>query len=211
MRYLAIILAVLTLGGCASLTAFPPRYLDATIEISALTSYLMPDVAVQCQDVKCRNQYIDAAVRATDLSYAGWKQSFWSENTGMNLASSLVTMVLGGLGGLGVGGATVVPYLAAGAAGIAGGQAAFSKAALGEKSILPLTMAMDAGREQVLASLVECEMATIKVCPMLVALHLVEEYYQIGTIPGGLSDITTKAAESKMKARATIRGFQGER
>ncbi len=79
MRYLVILLTIIMLSGCASLTAFPPRYLDTTLEISALTQYLMPDIAVQCQDMKCTNQYIDAAVRATDLRYAGWKQSFWTE------------------------------------------------------------------------------------------------------------------------------------
>ena len=209
MKYLVIVLAIVMLSGCASLTAFPPRYLDASLEIAVLQPYLLPDVAVQCRDTVCRNQWIDAAVRATDLSYAGWKQSFWSENTGMNLGSSLLTMALGGLGGLGVGGATVVPYLAAGAAGVAGGMAAFSKAALGEKAILPLTMAMDAGRENIVADLIECEMSSMDVCPMLLALHLVEAYYQVGSVPGGLGDIVTRAMESKVQARQRLRIMRG--
>ncbi len=103
-RLLVVGCMILALSGCSTLTAYPPRAMDTALELSALSAFLLPDVAVTCKDVGCRNQFINAHVRATDLNYGDWKKSIWSESSTMNLGTSLVTMLLGGLGGLGVGG-----------------------------------------------------------------------------------------------------------
>ncbi len=203
-----IVLALLS-GCAASMSGYPPRAIPTNIEVEALIPYLMSDAAVKCRDVECRNQFIDASVRAIDLNYGDWKASLWQENTSLNLWSTIGTMVLSGAASM-VGG-PAAGYMAGGVAALAGGTAAFRSTVLGDKGALPLIMSMDSYRENVVVNLIECEMSTIENCGMLIAMHLVEDLYQTGSIPGGLSDIVTQATVVKAQARARTRAVRGLR
>jgi hypothetical protein len=198
-RWVIVGLALVLLAGCSTMNAYPPRAVPASAEVLALTLYMQSDTAVKCQDVECRNLWVRASVRSIDLYYGDWVAEIWKENSNLNLFSSIATMLLGYAGSFIAGPAS--PYLAAGTTAISGSSAAFSKSVMGDKGALPLIMTMNGSRENIIADLIECTMSSIEVCPMIVAMHKVEELYQTGSVPGGLSTIVEKATETKTQVR----------
>lgn len=212
MWFLLWCIAPFVLTNCASLTAYPERSIDPQAEIQALEHYLQPSAITRYESDKdqdrnglsrqaWRNAVVNARIRAIDLHFNAFQQGLFQEGIGLGIATDWSVLALNVAGTLTGGVANV---LAAASAGVVGARAAFDKNAFFEKSMLALLTTMVAKRKDVLVRIREGLTKSLDEYPLTLALHDLESYYQVGTIPGAILEVAEAAGATAKKADARL-------
>jgi hypothetical protein len=99
-------------------------------------------------------------------------------------------------------------YLAAVAAGLVGGQAAFQKNALFDKTLPALMAQMAASRQTILVTIRKGEAQGTEDYPLDQGLNDINQYENAGTIPGAISGITSNAGAQLQQATDRLNSIQ---
>jgi hypothetical protein len=204
-----MILAVISVSGCtASLKAYPERSYDPEGELKAMALYLSQDAITKytatdnlARNGMTRRQWrdavINARIRAIDLHFGFFQQALFQQGVGSSIATDWTTLGLGGAGAVFAGSAQVLSAISA---VVVGGKSSFDKNAYFDKSMPALLTAMVAGRKQVLVRIREGLTKDIDQYPMELALNDLDSYYNVGSIPGALMEVSESAGKLSQEA-----------
>lgn len=189
------------LGGCAGLSQFPvastnyeedikdldPNYNDALTEIQ--------DAAGNpTKQAQIRNEEIDRRLRVIDLHFADFEKGLARENVGADFLVGVTEVGVGAAGALVA--ETVSQILSAVSGGLAGTRAAYTKAALFDKTLSALLGQMIAGRKTVLTRILDGRKLRIDQYPLSAAVQDLEAYAFAGSLPGA---VVGTSADAKVK------------
>jgi hypothetical protein len=192
--------AYLALGGCASIGGFPKPAFDQKNTAAELAPYLSPTIVTQyskCPDkVECRNDILDARMRAVDMTFANFERALYREGIGIGVGTDWVTLALNAVGSV----TKASKPLAAAAGAITGARSSYEKQALYNLT-LPVMMAqMSAKRKDVLARVRQGETQSVAAYSLFQGLNDVDSYEAAGTIPGAVADMITNAGVQSKQA-----------
>jgi hypothetical protein len=193
-------LAFLALGGCASIGGFPKPAFDQKNTAAELAPYLSPTIVTEyskCPDkVECRNNILDARMRAVDMTFANFERALYREGIGIGVGTDWVTLALNAVGSV----TKASKPLAAAAGAITGARSSYEKQALYNLT-LPVMMAqMSAKRKDVLARVRQGETQSAATYSLFQGLNDVDSYEAAGTIPGAVADMITNAGVQAKQA-----------
>lgn len=206
------VVILLSLSGCASMSAYPERATDPQAELTAMNRYLQPS-AITKYDAQndsereglnkraWRSEVVNARVRATDLHFNIFQQKLFQEGVGLGVATDWMVLALN-VGGSVAGGAASA--LSAASAGVVGAKAAFDKNVFFDKTMPTLLANMVAKRKEVLVRIREGLTKDVDEYPLTLALNDLDSYYNVGTVPGALIDIAETAGAVAKKADAQL-------
>ncbi len=201
----ALLIAALTLGGCAAaLQGFPDRVADTETELTALEPFMSTDAIKNYKaatgDAKklLRDEYVNARITAINLHFGEFERDLFQEGVGSGIGTDWIKLALGGAGAVYAGASQA---LSAATVGIEGAKASFDKQAFFENTITTLFAAMDANRKTVLVKIREGLGQPVASYPLTQAMADLEDYYNAGTIPGALISIN---ADSGAKAETAV-------
>lgn len=197
---LSAALAFLALGGCASIGGFPKPAFDQKNTAAELAPYLSPTIVTEyskCPDkVECRNNILDARMRAVDMTFANFERALYREGIGIGVGTDWVTLALNAVGSV----TKASKPLAAAAGAITGARSSYEKQALYNLT-LPVMMAqMSAKRKDVLARVRQGETQSVAAYSLFQGLNDVDSYEAAGTIPGAVADMITNAGVQAKQA-----------
>jgi hypothetical protein len=195
-----IIIAVLTLGGCAGLNQFPtqlenpstelanrdPEYVTAVAEIGAAST---PDA----KKLR-RNQEIERRLRVIDLNFNDFQTKLANENVQANFGVAVVQVGVGAAGSLVS--ETASQILSAVSGGLTGVQQAYAKAALFDQTLSSLLAQMIASRKAIMVKIYEGMTRNIDEYSLAEAAQDIESYYFAGSLPGA---VVATSADAKVK------------
>ena len=148
---------------------------------------------------RIRNEEIDGRLAVIDANFENFRIALSQENVKADFGVSLVEVGVGGAGALVS--ETASQILSAVSGGLAGAQAAYSKAALYEKALSALLQQMIASRNAVLVKIFEGRTRSYDEYPLSAAVHDLHAYYFAGSLPGAIvatsADAQVKNAEAK--------------
>lgn len=211
-----LLIAVLTLGGCAGLKQFPSTSTDYVGDLKKLDDDYgkaldeIKKVAADPEKQKrIRNLEIDRRLRVIDRNFDEFRKGLSKENVTVDFVTSVVEVGVGGAGALVAG--TASQILSAASGGLAGAQQAYSKAALFDKTLSALLAQMIAGRKAVLVTIYEGRAQGIDNYPLSAAVQALDAYAFAGSLPGALvatsADATIKKNQADKEIKTLIVGI----
>ncbi|MES2940960.1 MAG: hypothetical protein V4864_24995 [Pseudomonadota bacterium] len=203
--YVAVICAAL-LPGCASFQGAPEwdngRSLAATDSLYAtyLNRYY---VATINERIEVRNQFIEIRAALIDRSYAGFKQTLYSQRVGSAVGVDVATLALSAIGAAvsDVGTKTAASALSG---GLIGSKASVDKNVYFDRTLPAMLAQMDGRRSEIRRRLLSGMLAPASLYPLMQAAADLDEYFHAGTIPGAISAMTNQAGVSQNVADARL-------
>ena len=200
---LSAALAYLALGGCASIGGFPKPAFDQKNTAAELAPYLSPTIVadysnnLKCPNkVECRNNILDARMRAVDMTFGNYERALYREGIGIGIGTDWVTLALNAVGSV----TKASKPLAAAAGAITGARSSYEKQALYNLT-LPVMMAqMSAKRKDMLARIRQGETQSVAAYSLFQGLNDVDSYEAAGTMPGAVADMATNAGVQSKQA-----------
>ena len=198
----------MSLTGCATVSGFPKQAFD-TKEVNAeIAPYLLAkkvsDYDKCDQQERCRNDIIDARLRAIDLRFGEYERGLYKEGVGFGVGTDWIALALNGAGS--VTGASRA--LSAAAAGVLGARASFEKQALYNMTMPAMLAQMVAKRREVLAHIRDGESQKVASYSLFRALNDIDDYAFAGTLPGAISEISNHAGVQATQANAELKAIQ---
>ena len=211
------LLLCLMIGGCAAVKGFPDPVVDTTTAMTNLKDYLDgPAVRKKYEGSdtdrggmsrkEWRNEVLEAHVHAVDLKFGDFERALYKEGIGWGIGTDWTVLALTGAAAVSTGNAP--KYLAAAAAGLVGGQAAYQKSALFDKTLPALMAQMAASRRTILVLIRQGEGKGTDEYPLDQGLNDVNEYENAGTIPGAISGVTSNAGAQLKQATESLNKIQ---
>ena len=209
----ALLIAALTLGGCAAaLKGFPDRVADTETELTALKPFMNADAIKAYKDATGdakklkRDEYVNARISAIDLHFGEFEKALFQEGVGGGIATDWLKLALGGAGTLYAGASQA---LSAAVTGIEGAKASFDKQAFFANTITTLFAAMDANRKTIQVKIRQGLGQPVADYPLTQAFADLESYYLAGTIPGALISINADSGAKGAKADKVLKATYG--
>jgi hypothetical protein len=202
--FLALVI-VFALVGCAGLEQFPevsenyaedlksrdPTYHKALTDINAAKD--KPQ-----EQVRIRNEEIERRLAVININFAEFETALAQENVQVDFGIALAGIGVGAVGAFVS--ETASQVLSAASAGLAGGQAAYRKAALFDQTFPALLAQMRAGRNQVRVRIYEGMTRSYEQYPLSMAQQDLKDFIFAGSLPGA---IVATAEDAQVKnARA---------
>lgn len=219
-RLLLALIVAFGLGGCAGLTQFPVvtkdynqalHDLDADYAVTVNRIY-GPDLIEGTgagttpptgsafvppsadEQKRIRRAMMERRMAVIDAYFKEFQAGLVKENVGSEFGIALLGVGVGAAGSLVS--ETASQILSAVSGGLAGAQAAYSKAALYDKTMSALLAQMQAGRKAVAAQIFQRWNLDLDQYPMWMARTDLDAYYFAGSLPGA---ILGTAADAKVK------------
>jgi hypothetical protein len=197
---LLVLVVAFGLVGCAGLRQFPEVSQDYATDLGTLDKDY--DAALKkiyastnaSTPKTLRNQMIETRMAVIDAHFMEFQAGLVKENVRADFLIALIGVGVGGAGALAS--ETASQILSAVSGGLAGGQAAYSKAVLYDKAMSALIAQMQASRKAVAVAIFERWNEDIDQYPMWMARTDLEAYYFAGSLPGA---IIATAADAKVK------------
>ena len=197
-REICILCVALSASGCSGLNQFP----DTAVGYAADLVVKDPDYAKALEDmskpeadqVAIRNRLIDQRLRVIDLRFGEFQRALARDNVTANFGIAIAQIVVGGVGA--VASEATSQALSATSAALAGGQQAYSKAALYEQTMSALLAQMIAARNSVLVKITAGRAKGVGEYPLSAATQDLEAYLFAGSLPGA---VVATAADAKVK------------
>jgi hypothetical protein len=188
------------LVGCAGLRQFPETSQDNAKDLETLDkdyskalTRVYPSSNTSTPKA-IRNEMIETRMAVIDAYFKEFQAGLVKENVRAEFLIALVGVGVGGAGALVS--ETASQILSAVSGGLAGGQAAYSKAVLYDKAMSALIAQMQASRKAVAVTIFERWNEEIDQYPMWMARTDLEAYYFAGSLPGA---IIATASDAKVK------------
>ena len=203
-RFAVLLVSALALGGCTALQQFPevsdnyitelgtddPDYAEALAKI-----YPDDSSAVDAEVKKrVRNALIETRMAVIDTNFQEFQIALAQENVQVDFLVSVAEVAVGGAGALVS--ETASRILSAVSGGLAGGQAAYSKAALYEKALSALLAQMIASRKAILVRINERRNMSYAEYWLSDAKNDLDAYLFAGSLPGA---IVATSADAQVK------------
>jgi len=205
--------ACISLAACSGIKGFPDRSYNTADELAALSKYQTmaaldafdaPDNAARGGMTKegWRNEVLEARIQDMNLQFSKFEQSLYEQGIGFGVGTDWIVLALSGAGAIVTGGASNA--LSGAAAGVTGARSAYGKDVLYDKTLPVIIAQMVAQRQTVLVRIREGETQDANAYPLTRGLADVEEYYNAGTIPGGISNLAINAGAQSKDAQAQL-------
>ena len=153
-----------------------------------------------------RNEVVEARVRAADLKFGDFERGLYAQGIGYGVGTEWAVLALTGVASVSTG--NVPKYLAALAAGLTGGQAAYAKGALFDKTLPALMAQMQAGRQTILVRIRQGEGQETDAYPYPRGLQDASDYENAGSMPSAINGVTTSAGAQLKQATDTLNAIQ---
>ena len=209
-KFLPTSILCLLLIGCAGLRQFPNapdesfetslNILDASYEAAIKKAYAAG--ITEKSQIAVRNGMIEQRMAVIDAYFKKFVRQMAHESATIDFGI--------GLFGIGVGGAgalvpeTASQILSAVSAGLTGGQAAYAKSVLYEKSLMALIAQMHAGRRRIAAQIHQRWSESFNTYPLWLARRDLDAYQFAGSIPGAIVSTAAAAKDIEDKANETL-------
>ena len=200
----------LTSVGCTSAGGYPSRSGDTATELKSLEPYFAPTklaayaaLTDASERQRLRDEIVNGRLRAIDLNYFVFVRALSEDVASLSVGTDIATLALAGAGTI-VTGASTKTVLAAVSGFVIGTKGSIDKNLFYQKTVPVLLAAMAARRRTVLLTVRTGLTHEGNQYTLEQALMDVEDYYNAGTIPGALTDITAGAGASLANADAKI-------
>lgn len=193
------------LSGCAGLRQFPEtstNYAESlasldTDYVAALNEYYKPG-ATAADRKNIRNRLVETRMAVIDANFQTFRAGLVKENVGAEFAIALAGIGVGAAGSLVA--QTASQILSAVSGGLAGAQAAYSKAVLYDKAMAALLAQMQASRKAVKTQILERWDLDVDKYPLWMARADVDAYYFAGSLPGAIIGTAADAGRKEREA-----------
>lgn len=213
MRTIIALSLVCLLNACSSTRGYPERPDKQSLKLQKLQEkYFLPSVDVLADyhdPVKTpnqqvyRNKVVHGRMLAIDMQFQIFKQEIYGEGVKSALTFDIAGVLIGGAGAV-VTNADASKILSALSGGIAGTSTAINKNLYFEKTLPALIALMDAERLKVRARIFKGLTQSTDVYPLGQALSELENYLEVGSIPGAIASLTAVAGTEKSEAEDEI-------
>lgn len=197
--------AMLSLGGCATMSSSPERSGDVSAELKALEPYFSADVITtyNSKDASEKRAYRDDVVfgriRAIDLHYNQFISDISREGKGMSIGTDSAVLLFSAAGALSKVSSTQAIFSQSSGV-VTGVKSSIDKNAYYDKTLYALISQMQASRQDALVTLYGGLEKGVDQYSLLKALIDVESYYQAGTITGAATAIAKSSGVQKADA-----------
>lgn len=218
-RIFGVLLSVslLLAAGCASQRGFPDRSASlscktahtAECELKAvIEAYFEPHTDVfktyasketDLEKRSYRDEVAYSRMRAYDLQFALFQEAIYKEAVGSNLWLDIAGVVVGGAGAA-VTSTDGSRILSALSGGLSGARTSINKNLYYERTMPALMATMVADREQVKAEIIQYLDLPVTAYPLARAMVDLERYFNAGSIPGAVANISKEAGKSAQQA-----------
>jgi hypothetical protein len=195
---------VIPLGACASMSGFPEPVQPPATALAEVEDYLTLAVVNSCNrdpTRTCRNNIIDARIRASNIRFAEYERALYREGIGSGVGTDWAVLALNGIAAISTGAA---PELAALSAGVLGGRSAYEKRALYDLSLPVMLAQMTAKRQEVLVRVRAGETKEVADYSLHRGLDDVAAYERAGSIPAAMSEMVTNAGAQARDAQKNL-------
>jgi hypothetical protein len=208
----AVWLTALLMVGCATIRGFPnpPR---VSKDAKPAEGYQLGPAAIVLYNGEddparkklIRNEIIDARMAEIDAKFAEYERALYQDGVGSGVGTDWAVLSLTAATTI-VGAATTKTTLAAISTAVVGGQAAFDKRALFDKTLPALMAQMVAEREKIRADIREREDSAVDSYTWFAADSDLRTFEFAGSIPGAISVISLDAGQKAAVARSLTSG-----
>lgn len=210
-NFIQLFILFLILSGCAwrggppSLKAAPDRWpvqptadleMLMSLEKKKVDSYYSETTPYE-QKRTLRNEIVKARIYAYNYNFGLFTADFYRESIFINTGTDWVRAALDGAA-TAIGGG--VRALTAASGGLGAAKSSFAENVYVKKTMQATLNAMVAHRKEILVRIEKGLTKNIEEYPLEGALADLEEYYQAGTLPGAVIEISQKAGETAQKA-----------
>jgi hypothetical protein len=192
--------AAIILSGCSpSVEGAPRRAFAVSEEIAAIRqTYGPPSIAAYRsadpgQRTAIRDSIVLGRMYAIDLAYGEFEKALTRENQQVPYGATLASIALSGAGSI-IADAATISLLAAMDTGLKGAGEAYEKKLLAGRTIETLQQTMRANRNRIRAAIVANLSLPDSRYPLELALGDVENYYNAGTVTGGMIGVSELAS-----------------
>jgi len=204
IRVASLLTVGLSIAGCASISAGPPRLYSVDEEAAIIRGSLREMNLVEfsrlneASRVRFRNDWLAGRMYAIDMAYTGYESALTRERQGVGFGAALATIGLTTASTL-VSSVATKDILTGTAGAVTGARAAYDNDILLAHGVQWIQTQMRAQRARVAERLVAgMKMSTLDY-PLAAALSDLEEYYRAGTFTGGLiATSETVAVDAKL-------------
>lgn len=194
-------------GGCASFQGFP-KPPNTSAAVAPAPGYQLGDSGIlkynSEQDLTTkqliRNDIIDARMAEIDRNFADFERALYIEGVGSGVGTDWVLLALTSASTLSTVTHTKTIYSALSTA-VAGGNAAFDKRVLFDKTLPALLAQMTAQRETVRLSIRTNELLPIQAYSLFAAQSDLETYAFAGSIAGAIASVAEDAGKKSSTAK----------
>lgn len=205
-----LLLATLTLAGCAAVVGYPKDPEKTSAVLDALKPYFDPKkeaaYSAESDSMKrraMRDEIVLNRVRAYDILFAQYERVLWGTGNSITLGGDLVALALGGLATT-VGSTSAKTGFAAASTGVVGANAAINRDLYFQRTLPALLAQMEANRAKVKLKI----LAGIKQSDDQYSLSLADldlaDLKSAGSMPAAVSNITQQATNDKQSAQSRI-------
>lgn len=196
---------LVAISGCSTFQGAPHRAIDPYADLAAIQTIMSATAVADCLggSEECRNSIVTARKYAIDLRFSEFEQDYFAENRWTGFGSTLAALGLTAAGSLS--GTGTAQALAAAAAGVTGGRAAYEREILGERTLLTIDTAMHAQRDIIAVSIRDGLSKSVRDYPLGTALSDLDAYYRAGTVVGALATVTQTIGAQAESAQAELR------
>ena len=209
-----VLAAALLTTGCSTIRGFPdppatsdkvhpdPTYL---LGPDAIRRYVAESDAPR--KLLLRNEIIDARMAEIDRRFAEFERAIYKEGVGSGIGTDWVVLAMAAATAM-VSSAATQQDLAVATTAVIGGQAAFEKRALMDKTLPALMAQMVAQRETIRASIREGEDLTVDKYTWFAAQSDLESFAFAGSLPGALLSVAEDAGKKATDAKKAMRDMR---
>jgi hypothetical protein len=198
LQFLVPISFLMLLSGCAGFQGYPAMpgiYNGVDNSLTTRDPWYaksLKDYENSADQKKARNNIVQTRMAEIDIVYQDFEASLYKGNVKANVYTEWAVLAL-------TAGATASAVeetktaLAALAAGLVGGKAAYDKNALFERTMPALISQMRAKRNEVKANIFLRMQLPVDIYGIYMAKADLDDYYIAGSIPGAIADLTASA------------------
>ncbi len=210
-KAIIIVVALFTICGCAGLNQFPIPVENPAAELKKRDPEYFATVnaiekATAPEAKKLRNGEITRRLKVVDDNFEDFRAKLAKENVKADFGVSIVAVGAGAAGSLVS--ETASQILSAVSGGLAGAQAAYTKAALFDKALPSLLAQMEASRQAVSVKIFEGMTKSIDEYSLAEASHDIDSYYLAGSLPGAVIATSADAKVKKDEAEDQLAKFR---
>lgn len=205
-----LILFIPLFVGCATIRGFPDPPATSK-EAPPAAGFQLGDAAIvdynretdAAKKKLIRNEIIDARMAEIDTKFAAYERALYKEGVGWGVGTDWAVLSLTAATAI-VGATTTKTALAAISTAVVGGQSAFDKRALFDKTLPALMAQMVAEREKIRAAIRGKEDTAVDAYTWFAADTDLHTFEFAGSIPGAISTISLDAGQKAATANQSL-------
>lgn len=191
------------LGGCASVSGFPRQIVRPAVARNEVAAYLTEKAVSDCNansTRQCRNQILDARLRAIDIEFGEYERALYREGIGFGVGTDWLAIALNTIGSV----TNASKPLAAASAGVLGARASYEKQALYNLTLPVMLAQMQAKRKEVLVHIRGGENQEVSDYSIYRGLNDIDDYAMAGSVPGAMNEMVTNAGVQAKEAKQDL-------